>query len=69
MSDTINFEILENGTIRVKTNSISPANHMSADSLLANMEKLLGGKVEITKNPDKHGHVHVQHVNTAKAGS
>jgi hypothetical protein len=57
--DIMNFEILEDGTITVKTSEISDGNHMSADALLADMEKLMGGTMTFTKNPDAKAHAHM----------
>lgn len=56
--DTMTFEILEDGTLIVKTSEISPGNHMSADKLLAEMEQLMGGQTTKQKNPDAHGRQH-----------
>ena len=61
MSDIINIEILEDGTLKIKTEGISDANHISADSLLTQMETLLGGPATKIKNPEKHKHQHVAH--------
>ena len=65
MSDIINIEIMEDGTIKVKTEGISDASHISADSLLTQIETLLGGHVTRIKNPEKHNHSHSH--TTAKA--
>jgi len=59
MGDIISLEILENGVITVKTSAISDGNHISADNLLADIEKLMGGQVTKQKNPDKHNHIHI----------
>ncbi|MFH1547121.1 MAG: hypothetical protein ABIC57_01390 [bacterium] len=64
MSDTINIEIMDDGQLKIKTEGISDAAHISADSLLSQMETLLGGHVTRIKNPEKHNHLHHQH--TAK---
>jgi hypothetical protein len=56
--DTIEFKILEDGTLEVKTSAVSTGNHMSADALMASLDELMGGKVDIKKNPDKHRHAH-----------
>jgi hypothetical protein len=42
--DTIDIEILEDGTISIKTSEISGTNHISADLLLDEIEELAGGK-------------------------
>lgn len=54
--DIINFEIMEDGTITLKTSDISDGNHMSADQLLLDMTKLMGGKLTVIKNPEKNNH-------------
>lgn len=56
--DIINLEILEDGTITVKTKAISAGNHMSAENLLEQMEELLGGQITKQQDPHKHAHVH-----------
>lgn len=60
--DMINFEILEDGTITVKTSDISDGNHMNADALMQCLDELMGGKVDIKQNPDAkakaHAHAH-----------
>ena len=64
--DIINIEILEDGTITVKTSEISNGNHMSADELMVEIDRLMGGKVNITPNEDAkhkaHAHAHQHHV-------
>ncbi len=60
MSDNIRIEILADGTIRIETDGISPANHVSADEFLAYLEELTGGgrkrrKRERTSMVHKHG--------------
>ena len=64
--DCINIEILEDGTITVKTSEISNGNHMSADDLMVEIDRLMGGKVNIAPNEDAkrkaHAHAHQHHV-------
>jgi hypothetical protein len=50
--DIINLEILEDGTITVKTTAISDGNHISADALMASLDDMMGGKVDIKENTD-----------------
>jgi len=57
--NTINIEILEDGTLSIKTTDISDSNHISADALMAQFDELIGGKVDIKKNPDAKAHVHL----------
>ena len=66
--DSINIEILEDGTITMKTSDISDGNHMSADTLMTEFDKLMGGKVDIKKNPDAKAHVHLHGHHHAHAG-
>lgn len=48
--DTINIEILEDGTISIKTTDISQVNHISADDLLDMLTEEVGGLKQKTKN-------------------
>ena len=57
-NDVIDFEILEDGTIKCITPGISGVNHRSADELLSLVSKLAGGKTTI-ESTGKHGHAHV----------
>ena len=42
--DIIDIDILEDGTISVKTSDIAEANHVSADQLLADIANMAGGE-------------------------
>jgi len=55
--DRIEYEILEDGTISIKTNKVSAVNHQSADDLLDMLEELTGGTREI-KSLKEHVHTH-----------
>lgn len=46
--DMMDVEILEDGTISVKTKEISEKNHVSADALLDMIEELSGGQRKST---------------------
>jgi len=59
MADEIQIEILEDGTISVKTDAISQTNHYSADQFLAEIEELAGGERTTTKRKET-AHVHQQ---------
>jgi hypothetical protein len=50
--------ILDDGTLEIKTEAVSNGNHMSADELLADIEKLIGGTVTKQKIPEKKQHNH-----------
>ena len=56
--DDIQFEILDDGTIKVTTDKVSDANHVSADKLLRMVAELAGGEVKRTKRAHGHGHHH-----------
>ena len=60
MSDNIRIEILPDGTIRIETDGISAANHVSADEFLNFLEELTAGgrkrrKRERTPLVHRHG--------------
>ena len=58
-TDSIQYEILEDGTISVTTDAVSGINHVSADKLLARMFELAGGLVTVKKrNRLEVGHAH-----------
>lgn len=48
-NDSIQYEILEDGTISVTTDQISGVNHVSADKLLKQLFELAGGEVTTKK--------------------
>ena len=54
--DKITFEVLKDGTVKIDTDGISPANHKSADDLIAFLNGLLGGESTTTKK--RMGHLH-----------
>ena len=58
--DTLKFEILEDGTVTVKTSEISDGNHMSADALMAEFEALMGGSSVIIPNEDELKKAHAR---------
>ncbi len=54
--DGIKVTILQDGTIKIETDPISPANHLSAQQLLDAISRLSGGEVTKTR---KHSRAHV----------
>ena len=61
--DQATFEILEDGTIKVTTGKIGPANHASADALLKYISELAGGQTVIEARPNQsqlHAHAHAE---------
>jgi hypothetical protein len=65
--DIINWEILADGTISLKTPGISKENHVSADDLLDQLAENMGGAMTIEKLKkgyvpvEQHSHGHVHH--------
>lgn len=57
--DILNITVMSDGTLEMKTGEISAGNHMSADTLLVEMEKLMGGKMIFQKDPDAQAHAHM----------
>jgi len=66
MADTIEIEILPDGTIKSTTGAISPANHSAADDFMAYVERLAGGTTEV-KHKKGHQHTHVHSDQKEKA--
>ena len=56
--DNIQIDILEDGTIKVTTDAVSPANHLSADKFLAEMQRMAGGEHKQTRRPKGRMHHH-----------
>ena len=44
MPDVMDVEIMDDGVVKVKTQGISEANHISADELLAEITEAMGGE-------------------------
>jgi hypothetical protein len=57
--DTLIIEILEDGTIKTTSDTVSAANHESAEQFLRSVARLAGGETtrEARKHV-KHGHTH-----------
>ncbi len=58
MPDKINISILEDGTLTIETDSISPKNHMNADQFLEMIERLTGSKTSEKARVKSHTHTH-----------
>jgi hypothetical protein len=57
--DTLTIEILEDGTIKTSSDTVSAANHESAEQFLRAIARLAGGETTREARKDvKHGHVH-----------
>ena len=57
-SDELKITILDDGTIKVETDQVGQANHMSADKFLAEMARLAGGQTETVRKSAGHTHTH-----------
>jgi len=56
--DEITISILPDGTIKVETDQVGQANHLSADKLLEMMARLAGGTTETVRKAKGHTHTH-----------
>jgi hypothetical protein len=56
-SDEITITILDDGTIKVETDSVSAPVHANAEAFLREMSRLAGGEVKVEKKQAR-GHVH-----------
>lgn len=66
MADKISFEVLKDGTLKIETDKISPANHGNADLLIRLLQQKLGGRMTRTSRGDPgkghhHDHAHDHH--------
>jgi len=58
MSDKLTVDILSDGTVKVTTDPVSPANHANAEALLRDIARGCGGETSRTRRPNAIGHVH-----------
>ena len=56
--DTIEIEILDDGTVKVTTDPISGPNHLNAEQFLAFMARTLGGTTQTNRRRETHRHIH-----------
>jgi hypothetical protein len=56
--DSIRIRILEDGTIRIETDAVSQANHMSAEQLLRDVAAACGGESTRQRKSAAHTHHH-----------
>lgn len=55
--DTIEIEILDDGTIKASiAGKVSPGNHRNADEALRLLAQLMGGAVEVERIGETHTH-------------
>ncbi len=58
--DTLNITVLPDGTLKIETDRVSAANHMTAEAFLRDAQKLMGGKQErVRKGGLVHSHDHM----------
>ena len=48
-TNTVDFEILEDGTISITTGDLQGTNHVSADKMLSQLFEMVGGPVQSRK--------------------
>jgi len=56
--DSIEVEVLPDGSVKVTTPGISTANHRNADDLLRLVDQLMGGQTTKRRNPVARTHRH-----------
>lgn len=57
--DKFTIEVLDDGTLKIDTDGISPANHKQADELLKTLVTMLGGNMVQVKKKTRHQHTHL----------
>lgn len=71
--DTLIIEILEDGTIKTTSDTVSAANHESAEQFLSGMARLAGGETTREARRDvkhaQHSHAHLRGKNRLRQGS
>jgi hypothetical protein len=56
--DTMEIEVLADGTVKVTTSKISGANHINAEAFVVYLATLTGGEGTRERRADARGHVH-----------
>jgi len=59
--DQLKITVLDDGTIKVETDEVGTANHVSADKLMALLSQLAGGETKTTRKPKAHSHGQMFH--------
>ncbi len=62
--DIMDIEILEDGTLAIKTDSISEANHLSADEFIADVVEAVGGE----RKSERREHPFMKNVEVLRGG-
>jgi hypothetical protein len=60
--DKVKIEILDDGSIKMTTDKVSAANHLSAEGIIREIAKLAGGEVtrKAREGYQQHSHDHGQ---------
>lgn len=67
--DTIDIEVLPDGTLKLTTDRISGPNHVNAEALVRNIHADRGGQAARVRRSGALRHVHVgKHVHLGHAG-
>ena len=56
--DTMQIEILEDGTIKISTDKVSMPNHVNADQFLQHVARQIGGASDRVRKGAVHVHQH-----------
>lgn len=57
-TDTMQIEVLPDGTIKTTTDGVSGANHANAEEFLRFVARMAGGESTRTRRTDVHAHTH-----------
>ena len=57
-NDQLKISVLEDGSIKVETDEVGAANHVSAEKFLETMARLAGGETEVVRKGKGHTHTH-----------
>ncbi len=58
MADIINIQVLEDGTFKISTDSVSMPNHTNAEGLIKQIVTDAGGEVQRIRKTIAIGHIH-----------
>lgn len=50
--------VLDDGSVKIETDKVAPADHVRAERFLAEVQRLLGGQTTKTKLAHTHSHDH-----------
>lgn len=57
-TDTWTVTVLPDGMVKIETDGVSQANHLSAENAIAEINRLLGGQTETVQKRKGHTHSH-----------